>query len=188
MSKIIGEMQGEFKDLMIDLETMSDGPDAAIVSIGAVWFDLRSGRTGDEFKVNVSLESSVEVGLKISPASVLWWMNQSKEAQEAFLKGPRISLQEALCKLSLFIGKRDIKVWAKGPSFDLVILKSAYKACCLTPPWKYYNERCVRTMVDFLPLNLKMQPEHVRHSVIEDCQQQIKECVGGFKLRVNSEQ
>ncbi|MBK0004878.1 3'-5' exonuclease, partial [Erwinia sp. S38] len=43
--------------LMIDLETMGNKPNAAIVSIGAVFFEPDSGEIGNTFYSNVQLES-----------------------------------------------------------------------------------------------------------------------------------
>lgn len=45
--------------LMVDLETMGNGPYAPVISIGAVFFDLKTGETGEDFSVNISLESSM---------------------------------------------------------------------------------------------------------------------------------
>ena len=36
-------------DIMLDLETMGTGPNAAIVAIGAVAFDLQAGTIGDHW-------------------------------------------------------------------------------------------------------------------------------------------
>ncbi|EAZ1146628.1 3'-5' exoribonuclease, partial [Salmonella enterica] len=45
--------------LMVDLETMGNGPYAPVISIGAVFFDPNTGETGEDFSVNISLESSM---------------------------------------------------------------------------------------------------------------------------------
>jgi len=38
--------------VMIDLETLGTTPDAPIIAIGAVNFDIRTGKTGPDIKVN----------------------------------------------------------------------------------------------------------------------------------------
>ena len=42
------------KQLMVDLETLSTRPDAAIIAIGAVYFDKVTGETGDEFYCTIT--------------------------------------------------------------------------------------------------------------------------------------
>ena len=43
------------KHIMIDLETMGNKSYSAIVSIGAVKFDIKTGETGETFYRNVNL-------------------------------------------------------------------------------------------------------------------------------------
>ena len=46
-------------DVMLDLETMGTGPDAAIVAIGAIAFDVHTRTIGPSFYIPVELRSSV---------------------------------------------------------------------------------------------------------------------------------
>ena len=45
-------------DVMLDLETMGTQPDAAIVAIGAVEFDLEAAQLGRRFYQPVTLDSA----------------------------------------------------------------------------------------------------------------------------------
>ncbi|MFM2590025.1 3'-5' exoribonuclease domain-containing protein [Vibrio sp. TBV020] len=45
------------KNLMIDLETMGNSSNAAIVSIGACFFEPSTGEIGEKFSRIISLES-----------------------------------------------------------------------------------------------------------------------------------
>ncbi|CAM7540570.1 3'-5' exoribonuclease Rv2179c-like domain-containing protein [Citrobacter freundii] len=74
-----------YTHLMVDLETMGSGPDAPIVSIGAVYFDPSTGNTGAEFYQVVSLESSMSFGMKPDASTIQWWLKQSSEARSAIL-------------------------------------------------------------------------------------------------------
>lgn len=67
--------------LMIDLETMGNGPYAPVISIGAVFFDLKTGETGGDFSVNVSLESSMRYRARPDASTILWWMEQGEDAR-----------------------------------------------------------------------------------------------------------
>ena len=50
------------KQVMLDLETMGNGPTSAIIAIGAVAFDME-GITSHFYR-QVSLQSSMDAGLK----------------------------------------------------------------------------------------------------------------------------
>lgn len=49
-------------NVMLDLETMGSGPRAAIVTIGAVFFDPMTGELGEEFEAAIDLRSSAKYG------------------------------------------------------------------------------------------------------------------------------
>ena len=74
------------KHVMLDLETMGNGPRAAIVSIGAVFFDPLTGELGAEFEAAIDLRSSAKSG-EIDPDTVLWWLGQGEEARAGLIKG-----------------------------------------------------------------------------------------------------
>jgi hypothetical protein len=42
----------------------------------------------------------------------------------------------------------NIRVWANGPQFDLVILQSAFDRYGIKRPWICWQERCVRTALE----------------------------------------
>jgi hypothetical protein len=52
-----------FGHLMLDIETMGNESFSSIVSIGALEFDIETGKTGREFYVNVDLQSCMDLGL-----------------------------------------------------------------------------------------------------------------------------
>ena len=137
--------------LMIDLETMGSGPYAPIISIGAVFFDPNTGATGDDFQVNVSLESSMRFRARPDASTILWWMEQGEDARKA-LTNDTEELSTALCWLSEFIAKhakpRFVQVWGNGASFDCVILRNSYSLTGREAPWQWWNDRDVRTVVE----------------------------------------
>ena len=169
--------------LMIDLETMGKGNKAAIVEIGAVFFDPIIGTIGDTFCQKISLESSVGYGLEIDTSTVLWWMKQSDEAREKLTGSQAIDLPDALNEFGSFISNKSgvklVKPWGNGASFDLVILGSAYAALNWVTPWQFYNERDVRTVVDLGKIigfdpKKDMPFEGVKHSALDDAIHQAK--------------
>lgn len=69
--------------IVIDLETMSTKPTAAIVSIGAVRLDAGFNLTKDPyFYERVSLQSSMDCGLSVDAGTILFWMQQYHAAEE----------------------------------------------------------------------------------------------------------
>ncbi|WP_323116142.1 3'-5' exonuclease, partial [Klebsiella variicola] len=80
----------KFKHLMIDLETMGNKPDSAIVAIAAVPFDMISGVTDDAlFCEVVDLRSSEKYGGSIDADTVLWWLGQSDNTKNEIINSEK---------------------------------------------------------------------------------------------------
>lgn len=165
-------------NIMLDLETMGVSNAAPIMSIGACFFELETGEIGETFHEEVSLETA---GGRIDPSTVIWWMKQSDEARSKFYKNEHAkNLQNVLLEFQGFVNdERFAKVWGNGVSFDNVILKNTYETWGLSVPWRHYNERDVRTMVDLgksIGFNPKesMPFEGVRHDALADAIHQAK--------------
>ncbi|AAW86525.1 exodeoxyribonuclease VIII [Aliivibrio fischeri ES114] len=168
------------KDLMLDLETMGNGSEAAIMSIGACYFDIKTGEIGNTFHKQINLESAVESGLVIDASTVLWWMKQSEEARSKFYDNDdAFGIHHVLAEFASFV-EPHVKVWGNGATFDNVILKNAYKQCLnMDAPWAFYNDMDVRTMVrlgrevGFDPKK-DMPFEGVKHDALADAIHQAK--------------
>ena len=148
-------------NIMVDLETMGTGPNAAIIAIGACYFDIQTGLIGDRFYAVVDLKSSVDAGMTIDADTVLWWLKQSDIARAEFEReGQNIS--QALHGFLLFVtDKKNVKIWGNGASFDNVILSNGYRICDLPQPWKFWNDRCYRTIKALYPhVLVKRQGTH----------------------------
>lgn len=136
-------------DLMIDLETLSTQPNAAIVSIGACLFDLDTGQIGAEFYHAIQLKDHPNLG-HISPDTVAWWMRQPYDARQVFQDKSARDLGSVLMDFTVFRQKNQVKTyWSNGASFDLVILRSAHQANGFGGAiWNYWQERDTRTVCD----------------------------------------
>ena len=161
-------------ELMLDLETMGIGPNAAIIAIGAVAFDLdRLELTGQEFYQTIDLESSVEHGGGITPSTVLWWMQQSDEARDEF-KRPGGRIEEVLMYFHRWLPPTNcIQVWGNGANFDNVVLRTAYERLGLQAPWNFRNDRCFRTAKAMLP-KVEIESTGVAHDALEDARWQAR--------------
>jgi len=157
--------------LMIDLETMGNGPAAAIVSIGAVYFD-DCGRTGDEFYNRVSLDSYLQAGLTVDASTIAWWMKQNDQARrEISGQDETYSIQEALKAFSEFVGSNDPFVWGNGSDFDNVILGNAFRTIGLPIPWSFYKNRCYRTLKSLFP-EIDAPSNAGAHNALNDAEKQ----------------
>jgi hypothetical protein len=133
----------ELRHVMIDLETMGTTPDSAIVSIGAVIFDPRYGVINmPGFYVELDWD---EQGRGVCPKTQEWWNQQSEEVRSA-LDGID-ELRPILRDLAKWLPK-DCKVWANGPTFDISMLEDAYEQFSMYIPWKFWNIRDCRTILD----------------------------------------
>lgn len=165
----------EFEHLMLDIETMGTDSYSSILSIGAVEFDITTGRTGKEFYQNISLQSCMYIGLVVNASTIMWWMKQSEEARKSF-DSDSVTITEALKKFSSFCDM-GYQVWGNSASFDCGILKNAYDKCKITIPWDFRKERCVRTLVSFNPEIKNNYPSvGIVHNSLSDCYFQIGYC------------
>jgi len=57
-------------------------PGCVILSIGAVFFDIDSGKLGKNFYSIISQDSCRLVGLKVEQETLKWWNSQSVEAKK----------------------------------------------------------------------------------------------------------
>jgi hypothetical protein len=177
--------------IMVDIETMSDAPQGALLSIGAVEFNLSTGETGKEFYVNVDLQSCLDVGLTVTASTIMWWFQQSDEARNSITEAKGEPLYEALQSFSIFVkdcGGKDCEIWGNGPTFDISNLINSYHKIKLPIPWDFRKERCVRTLVSFAPIIKSMTKFYgVAHNALSDCYHQIKYCSDTFKkIEINN--
>ncbi|EEQ2017662.1 exonuclease [Escherichia coli] len=165
--------------LMIDIETMGKNPNAAIISIGAIFFDPQTGDMGPEFSKTIDLDTA---GGVIDRDVIKWWLKQSREAQSAILTD-EIPLDDALLQLREFIAENSgeffVQVWGNGANFDNVILRRSYERQGIPCPWHYHNDRDVRTIVELgkaidFEARTAIPFEGERHNALDDARYQAK--------------
>ena len=96
-----------FGHLMLDIETMGNESFSSIVSIGALEFDIETGKTGKEFYVNVDLQSCMDLGLIVNASTVMWWLNQNEQARKDLTDRTVLPIQKALLFLGI-LEKKDV--------------------------------------------------------------------------------
>jgi len=165
---------------MIDLETMSTKPNAAIIQIGACTFD------GQAAGIRVDLQSCVDAGLAVDASTIMWWMQQSDAARASVTSPGASPLRQALEQFTAGLAALGLgsagEVWSYPASFDIVILESAYRAVGLLVPWKYNAVRCLRTLAALRPDIARVKPA-LAHDAVSDATAQAawaKACLEGL--------
>ncbi|EHJ8036239.1 3'-5' exoribonuclease [Escherichia coli] len=168
--------------LMIDLETMGTNTNAPIVVIGAVFFDPQTGEIGPVFYIVISLTDAMNTGAVPDGGTIEWWLKQSSEARAAILTD-QVKLKDALSRFREFINEYSdeklVQVWGNGATFDNAILRTSYEHLDIPCPWRYYNDRDVRTIVELgkaidFDARTAIPFEGERHNALDDARYQAK--------------
>ena len=154
--------------LMIDIEGLGTGPDAAILTIAAQSFDpFGTGYYDRHYYARITLES--QENRRIQDDTLAWWATQPKAQEEAFAEDNRIPLDQALDELYRLAWQHDY-IWAQGPTYDINILEHAYKSYNKTQPWQFYRIRDSRTVLSLWP---ERPVPPTSHHALEDTRKQI---------------
>lgn len=184
---------------MLNIEcTAANIPNPAIIALAAVYFDPDTGKEFDSLCTPVSLKSceehellSTSVGMKWLEKEIPQTLKTSRESTTA--------LPQALDMLSNFVQKctehnksrlfgtrfdesPGLMIWGNGTMADNIWIRSAYQACSMEVPWKFYSDMCVRTFVkqvwvltgkDFSFRPLAPLRRGLKHDPLSDCRFQI---------------
>jgi len=164
------------KHVMIDIETLSIRPYAAILSIGAVAFNVEEGVI-DTFYINIDGQSCKDVGLHVDKGTVEWWGRQSEAARKALTVDPK-PIGEALDAFSEWMqADKSTVVWGNGSAFDISILESAYWNTGKNIPWTPWKVQCYRTVLNLVGVSNKQIREaedDTHHNALDDAMSQTR--------------
>ena len=159
---------------MIDLETLSTNPNAAILTVGGVKFDpytKTEPSQGMYFRMDV--DSQTKQGRDVMQETLDWWATQPADIRdEALGDEDRISLNDAIKTINKWCVGVDV-FWCQGPLFDYAILQNLYHQMKTPVPWNYWQIRDSRTLFSLVPKD----PNEKRtglHNALEDCYFQAK--------------
>lgn len=176
--------KGEFRDVMLDLETLGRKPGCVILSIGAVEFGPQG--LGREFYTVLNVQNSLEHGLHTDRETIEWWGKQGDEAS-AVLMQANDPLQSA--PLGLALGEFTAwlpatpmrrRIWGNGSTFDNAILRAAYDAVGREYPTAFWNDMCFRTLKTLLPPKYRTKPT-IAHHALADAKAQATDAVDMFR-------
>lgn len=170
-------------DVMVDTETMGTRPNAPLISVGAVAFDMNTLELGPRMYWRIDLQSSVESGAVIDADTLKWWLTQADDARREVAKGGD--------HVAIFLGqfadflhnqcapKKQVRIWACGIDFDCVILAEHYRRQMRELPWEYWNQRDERTIRALYP-NVERVKSGTHHNALDDAISQVEHL---FKIR-----
>ena len=165
---------------VLDLETLSTDPHAAILQIGVTCIETK--RTIG-IQIGEALASNHNAFVT-DAATRDWWLKQDEAVRaEVFATG--ISYPSAIGALGTWLFEqweltnvplKDAIVWANDPEFDCVILKSLYKVFDNPYLFNFRNHRSFRT------LHSQMQ-ETVGYSIwSHDAEKRFVEAISGSNM------
>lgn len=172
---------------MMDLETLDVAANAVIVSVGAVFFDPHSDRMGERFhRVCGDLDDQQKRGRTISTDTVKWWLKQDRIAQqESFFDNANMRPTfQVLSDFSSFLGPAtsdEVRVWGNGAAFDNEKLRGLYGAYGFPCPWKFYNDRCYRTVKSLTAGLPEIERIGTHHNALDDAVSQARHLQAIFR-------
>lgn len=176
------------KHIMLNLETMANTYNAAIVSIGAVLFDEVT--ILDRFYYTVDLQSCLDVGLTVDASTIVWWLQQNEEAKKELYNIYHKACIKGACenfntwwtgiKNDYLPFKEDIFIWGYGSTFDNVILRNAYNKAGIEPVWEYRDDLCYRTICRLFPFIKYIEEPIIKHHALHDAEAQAKHLIKVF--------
>jgi hypothetical protein len=186
------------KHLMVDIECLGVGTNAAVLQIAAMEFSVED--VGEGRVWNLLLTDPAQQYRRIEPKTLEWWMSQSAEARALVFvpESQKVTPAIAMHDLSVMVEGSDY-VWARGPSYDLTILCDLYRSCGLGPvdqyefdqephqfiPWyKWRDERPLRDMLNSLGRHPQMNPNRIGHYALDDVKEQVEIVLSAWDLMV----
>ena len=172
----------KYSDGMLDIETLATSPNAVVIQVGFVPFDISSGVVGkNKFLINISSEDCQKYGLETNPDTIAFWEKQDRAIWNSTQENPQ-PLEVALRELAAFIRQNlsssRRRIWSHA-TFDIPVVSNAYNVAGIEIPWNYRETRDIRTL-NWLHTSLlekkekENAPRENAHNALADCLYQIE--------------
>lgn len=174
-------------NIMVDIETIGTTPGCIILSIGAVAFDQLKNEIGSSFYKVINRRSCQNLGLFPNPQTLVWWNEQSTEANSILKESLLVSqntnsIHNVMLDFSNYVNMynktNSVKLWGNGADFDNAILSYTFHRLGIDVPWKFKNNRCFRTLKSLFP-NVKIERHGLFHNALDDA---ITQALHAMKL------
>ena len=164
---------------MIDVESMGKGADAALVALGAAFFDIRTQTIGPTFLRTINLATAVRDGGTMDPSTVIFWLRQGDAARHSVAYNGQ-DIRKVLQDFSDWIKEtcrhEDVRPYGNSNSFDLPKIETAMERIGMKTPWHFINVRCFRTMRAMYP-SVEYNPAEKgdgAHNALADAEFQVR--------------
>lgn len=163
-------------NVMVDIETLGTDIGSVIVTIGACGI----GTDGNyhDFYARLSMSESIGLGFKTNGSTIKWWLEQEDAARQELINGDTKDVVSALKGFATWLGRNfdaDFRIWCNGASFDFPMLKAYFLKFDMNVPWKYWNERDLRTMKGICPAIKNFKFDGTKHSALDDAKNQFEQ-------------
>ena len=140
---------------MLDIETLSLCSTPTLLQVSLLGFNAENPNGFAFLDLYPDLAEQDRQGAVCNQQTFDWWKQTAPVKFDQLLSmTDRISLSEMRSKLEKFIRTQctqKVKIWAKSPSFDCAKINALWGLFFSSPPpWKYWQERDVRTLSAFM--------------------------------------
>jgi hypothetical protein len=159
-------IDSKFTNIMCDIETADKKPTSAILQIACAVMGNQELSFPFEGTVGMKHEQH---GRTISLDTMFWWAGDDKrnEARKQVWKLDGQTLYDVVRNFTMHLDTihsslgKPLRIWTKGPSFDIGIILSACEQYSLEFPISFREFKCYRTVADLYPsITQKMGMDH----------------------------
>lgn len=177
--------------ISLDLETLNTTFNSAITSIGACAFNPITGVIGDACHIIIDINDSIKYGT-LGGNTIKWWMSQSDAARSVFNANDSYTLANGIEEFTEWVLNNtdddNFQIWGNGATFDNVILEHAMSVVKCRCPWRYNNNRDLRTLKELAKQmnNGKTisidRTVGIAHNAKDDAINQAKACIEYYRI------
>lgn len=170
------------KHLMLDIETLSTRPDAAVFEVAIAEFTLENLSVSPANLRRWMCKPSTG---HIDPETVAWWMDDKRATHAKFILSCPVSEATVAAGIQAYLERvkeehPKIRLWAMPTSFDCVILQSFLQRNGCDLPIDFRQWRDVRTILELA--GWPKEPSGLKaHTAAGDCQNQISQLVEAWR-------
>lgn len=165
-------------DVMIDIETLGTGLDATVIQLAAARFDING--VGETFTTPLNPQGQISKGRTWDFDTLLFWVQQPSCYQvwsEAV--NADHNTKAVLQRFAEWYQAAPVEhVWAKPPTFDLMILEQVYRMYSVRVPWDHRAPRDVRTLMSLVPASCYVR--RGTHIALEDVKDQCQSVINAL--------
>jgi len=175
-------------DIMVDLETLGTGNDCTVFQIGAIAFDINTGKYIKTF--NLISDITLDNDFKVEPKTLMWWLKTDKELLLNLLDN-NDNIPSYNMFYQFYYWLQDLKneyenvyLWGNGILFDNKIIENKLAVYGLEYPIFFRNDRDLRTIIELTITRLDITEKELKqifenktltkHNALDDVKYQIQ--------------